>query len=366
MMTQHLEPWVLETARWPLAFAQVREDPLIDLWVVKQIGPGARIIMVASGGCTAALLAAKGDAAQIHLVDPNAAQLALSRLKLHALRTLDTDQRLSLLGHQLWIWPKGSRAGEIERTFDQLGLPRDILGPLRWVAQLGPDHAGRYEGLFTKLRERLAPVRAKLDAVLELCDPAEQARRSVHETALCKGLHRALDGVMALPNLIALFGEGATRNRVEPFAKHFARRTRCALATLPANNNPFLWQMCRGVYPPGVPADWYSAVAPSAWPEMIWSNTVMTEALANVHESVDFVHLSNILDWLSPEEAQTTLDLAAAALKPGGWILIRQLNSTLDIPSLGPAFDWQREQARILHAADRSFFYRDLHLGRKR
>src|SRR5262245_28427529 len=108
-MSQQLEPWVLETARRPLAFAQVREDPLLDLWVVQQIGPGARIIMVASGGCTAALLAAKADAAHIHLVDPNAAQLALGRLKLHALRTLDTEERLRLLGHRPWNSTDGNR-----------------------------------------------------------------------------------------------------------------------------------------------------------------------------------------------------------------------------------------------------------------
>ena len=365
-MTEPLEPWVMETARWPLAFAQVREDPWIDLWVVEQIGSGAHIMMVASGGCTSALLAAKGDADRIHLVDPNPAQLALSRLKLHALRQFDVDQRLGLFGHQPWIWPNRSREKQLADFLDQLGLPHAILGPLPWVAELGPDHAGRYEGLFAKLRERLAPVHAELHGVLEMSDPAEQARRTTHETTLCQGLHRALDDVMALPNLIALFGEGATRNRGEPFAKHFARRTRHAFATLQAKVNPYLWQMYRGAYPPGVPAPWFVAAAPSAWPEITWSNTVMTEALAKVREPVDFVHLSNILDWLAPDEARTTLELAAAALRPGGYVLIRQLNSTLDIPSLGPAFDWQREQSRILHPADRSFFYRDLHLGRKR
>ena len=90
----------------------------------------------------------------------------------------------------------------------------------------------------------------------------------------------------------------------------------------------------------------------------------MADALRAARPEFDFCHLSNILDWLSPEEAATTLELAAAALRPGGWVLIRQLNSTLDIPSLGPNFDW--EDTQPLHARDRSFFYRHLHLGRKR
>ena len=92
----------------------------------------------------------------------------------------------------------------------------------------------------------------------------------------------------------------------------------------------------------------------------------MAAALQEAREEFDFVHLSNILDWLTPEEALTTLDLAASALRRGGWVLLRQLNSTLDIPNLGPGFSWQRGDAEFLHARDRSFFYRQLHLGRKR
>jgi S-adenosylmethionine-diacylglycerol 3-amino-3-carboxypropyl transferase len=53
-------------------------------------------------------------------------------------------------------------------------------------------------------------------------------------------------------------------------------------------------------------------------------------------------------------------------LRPGGWTLIRQLNSTLDVPSLGERFDWLAGPAAELLRRDRSFFYRKLHLGRKR
>ncbi|MCI0376821.1 MAG: BtaA family protein [Gemmataceae bacterium] len=365
-MTQPLEPWVVETARWPLAFAQVREDPLLDLKVVHQIGSGAHVIMVASGGCTAAHLVGKGNVQSLHLVDPNPAQLALTRLKLHLLRVAQTEERLALLGHQPWVGPVQSRARRLAKALDQLDLPMDALGPFDQVAELGPDHAGRYERLFAELRCRLQPHRPQLDSLLEMSEPAAQSALVAPERPLGRALDEALDEVMALPNLIALFGGGATRNRVMPFARHFAQQTRHAFSVFPAHRNPFLWQMYRGVYPPNTPADWFSAAAPAVWPEIIWSNALMTDALAETRQPVDFVHLSNILDWLSPEEARATLELAARALKPGGLVLIRQLNSTLEIPKSGPAFDWQMEQARMLHAADRSFFYRDLNLGRKR
>jgi predicted SAM-dependent methyltransferase len=47
---------------------------------------------------------------------------------------------------------------------------------------------------------------------------------------------------------------------------------------------------------------------------------------AHMRADVDFVHLSNILDWLTPEEAIETLSAAYRSLRRGGLVLIRQLN----------------------------------------
>ncbi|HVR73335.1 MAG TPA: hypothetical protein VMT52_03350 [Planctomycetota bacterium] len=91
----------------------------------------------------------------------------------------------------------------------------------------------------------------------------------------------------------------------------------------------------------------------------------MTSALAAEPGRFDFVHLSNILDWLSPVEARDTLELAWGALRRGGLIVIRQLNSTLSIPDLDARFEWLDAFSAPLHAADRSFFYRAIHVGRK-
>ena len=82
--------------------------------------------------------------------------------------------------------------------------------------------------------------------------------------------------------------------------------------------------------------------------------------------SVDFAHLSNILDWLVPEEAAAVLQSAHRVLKPGGLVLIRQLNSSLDIPHLPSGFLWDVEAGRAMESRDRSFFYPEIHLGMKR
>jgi S-adenosylmethionine-diacylglycerol 3-amino-3-carboxypropyl transferase len=359
-----LPPWVLEAAELPVAFAQVREDPLIDASVVRGLGPEARIIMIASGGCTVAFLAAYCRVACVDVVDPNPAQIALASLKLHLLSNFDRAGRLALLGHA--PMPTDERERRLRAALHAIGVPAEAIGPPRVWAEEGPDHSGRYERVFAQLRRYLEPQAAEVEQLLPLRDPAEQAHRVAAATPMGQTLDKAFERALDLPILIRLFGEGATRNRVEPFARHFARRTRHVLATLPAAGNPYLWQVLAGRYPPGAEAPWLAAPSPDRLPQITWNTTTMNEALRRSPGRYDLVHLSNILDWLDPEEARTTLDFAHAALRPGGWTLIRQLNSTLDIPSFGQGFSWHTEEAQALHAGDRSFFYRLLHLGRKR
>ena len=363
-MNQPTPSWLRRAATLPVAFAQVREDPLLDLWVIDQLPQDARVCMIASGGCTAACVAAAPNVGLLQLVDPNPAQLALARLKLRLLASSATAERLALLGHAPFAAEK--RQPRLDEHWTSLRLPADILGPPALVAELGPDHAGRYECVFAELRHALGDQAADIESVLWLDDPTEQARRVDPATPLGRRLDESLDAAMALPHLVRLFGEEATKNPVEPFARHFARRIRHALATLPAARNPYLWQMLRGRYPVDGLAPWLTTPAPARWPTITCVNSFMAEALAATPTTFDFVHLSNILDWLTPAKAETTLQLAAQALRPGGWTLIRQLNSTLEIPSLGPMFDWLTAPADDLHARDRSFFYRAVHLGRKR
>jgi S-adenosylmethionine-diacylglycerol 3-amino-3-carboxypropyl transferase len=327
-MSTAFPPWVLQAATLPVAFAQVREDPLLDMWVVGQLSSKARVVVVASGGCTAALLAAAPNIAWLHLVDPNPAQLALSRLKLRLLETSAPADRLALLGHS--ALPAAERQTRLDAELGAQSLASDVLGPPAFVGGVGPDYAGRYECVFTELRKSLDDQTDALAELLRLSDPAEQERRVAPATPLGCRLDAALDTVLALPNLVRLFGAEATKNPVEPFARHFARRLRHVLGTLPAGSNPYLWQMLLGRYPLDSVAPWLTTRAPRRWPRVTWAVSFMTEALAAAPASFDFVHLSNILDWLAPEKARATLELAWQALRPGGWTLIRQLNSTLD------------------------------------
>jgi len=360
-MSHCLPTWVIEATSLPLAFAQVREDPLLDLWLVQQLRQHARVMMVASGGCTAALLASTPYLSQIHLVDPNPAQLALCKLKLHLLNHHEPAFRLALLGHT----PMADRATQLQRCLFNLDLAAYALGPLPIVAQLGPDYAGRYELLFTALRAALLNHQDEWLALLQLDDLQQQSERITPASRLGDQLDTALDEVMALPHLISLFGEKATNNPIEPFTRHFASRIRHALTTMPAYNNPYLWQMLLGYYPQSHAAPWLPIATPRSLPDISYSPHHMDQALKDISTAYDMIHLSNILDWLTAEEASRTLQLAWEGLRPGGYVIIRQLNSSLDIPRLGQQFHWLSKDSARLLAQDRSFFYRSIHLGRK-
>ena len=351
----------------PLAFAQVREDPRIDRWVVEQCvrdGRGIEVIQIASGGCTAAVLASMPQVARVHLVDPNRAQLALTRLKLRSLRCDDPAKRAAIFGHASMSIE--SRAAALHSALAELDLGADSLGPISEVARLGPDYAGRYELLFAALRHSLKPQATEIHDLLRLSDISEQRQRSEPTTALGRAIDLAIAEVMSLKNLVQLFGVRATGNAVQPFHQHFSDRIRHVLGTLPAATNPWLWQMLRGVNPPLCPGEWLALPQQPHQADITWSLSDMDATLSTMEGRVDLVHLSNILDWLTVREASSTLALAWRALRPGGWVVIRQLNSCLDIPTLMPGFAWEVDAAAMLHRQDRSFFYRALHVGRKR
>lgn len=354
--------WVEEAAAMPVAFSQVREDALVDESVVLGLGENVDVLMIASGGCTAALLASMPQVRRLHLVDPNPAQLALCRLKLRLLKYARPVQRLALLGHR--PMREEERSSRLRNLLSDLMLPRDALGPFRTVVAMGPDHVGRYERVFRALQLSLGGSARELHAALRSSGANRGAFAS--DTDLGRTLDEALEQVMSLSNLVRLFGKDATSNPEKPFHIHFADRIRWIMENGQADTNPYLWQMLTGTYPQDRFAPWLTRQAMARSPDITESCSRMEQALARERGAYDFIHLSNILDWLSPEDAEKTLDLAAGALRPSGRVLIRQLNSTLDIRGAGQMFEWLNAASNELWRRDRSFFYRALHLGRTR
>jgi S-adenosylmethionine-diacylglycerol 3-amino-3-carboxypropyl transferase len=356
------DEWVKSTATLPVAFAQVREDPQIDAALVRHVDRPPRILMIASGGETAAWLSTL-QVKSLHLVDINRAQLDLTRFKLDLLTTAERDERLQLLGYQ--PISQSARSHEISLRLARLDLPPDALGPRQWIAQFGPDQCGRYEWLFARLRDLLRDQSEALIRLMHLRDPAEQSACVAPGSELGDDIQAAFNETMDLNCLIEIFGHGATANRRESFADHFMNQSRRALATFPAADNPFLQQIFLGRFL-GAAWPWLEAPQQDRLPTTQYSCDRMGAVLAAAaDESYDFIHLSNILDWIQPAEAASVLQYTFRCLSPGGIAVIRQLNSRLEVREIPCALKWLEQTAADLHRSDQSFFYRTLHVGMK-
>lgn len=354
--------WVEEAKKLPIAFSQVREDALLDLDLLQQVRTPAKVLMVASGGCTAALLLTTPHLQELVLVDPNPSQMALSRLKIRLLKE-PKDERLKILGHL--PMPVELRKKNIETYLETLQLPKNSLGPIDLVAQDGPDYVGRYERVFAQLQRELRPIQPELVSLLSLQNTAQQKEKL--SLSLKNALESAFQKVMDLPYLIHLFSAEATQNSILPFSQHFFLRTLHVLETLPALENPYLQQVLYGRFlKKGYP--WLECPPILNLPSVYYENLDMFSVLQNAKEqkkTFHLIHLSNILDWLREEEAQKILALAFEVLNTNGFLILRQLNSSLEIRQLGPFFQWQEPLSTSWHQNDRSYFYRKIHIGKK-
>lgn len=352
------DEWAVEASALPLAFAQVREDPRHDMLLAKSLPAGASVVMIASGGDTAAYLGRLP--LRFHLVDMNPAQLAISQLKWHLAELGNWNQTMTLLGH-IPI-PDEDRQEKLGSMLHGLGLAEDALGPMKIVSRLGPDHAGRYERTFSELRTHLAPWETALDQALHSRVPVQ----NLHSSPLGEAIYTAFTAIMKLENLVCLFGEQATQNPKRSFGEHFALRTLEAFSRMPPYSNPFLWQILAGVFPPGYRYDWMNDGHPLTL-DKHWYDGKMDAVLDSLSsESADLIHLSNILDWLSVTSAQAMLDKAHRVLKSGGRVIIRQLNSSLDIPAIDSGFVWDHELGGEMESTDRSYFYPGIFVGSKK
>lgn len=355
--SEQFASWVNTACQFPVGFAQVREDPLLDVQVIEHLNrPQTKVLMIASGGCTAALLATHPLVNELTVVDPNLSQLGLTQLKLHLLEHCSIEERLSILGHQQM--PVQDRREWIARHLNLLGLPADTLGDLDKVAESGLDYSGRYEYLFLQLQHEIRHFEPEISAVLS------NSNSTISEN-LKDALNASFKKVMTLDNLVALYGEGATQNPAMPFWEHFFLQTMNALNCPLAKNNPFLSQLLLGQFNQQ-PYEWLTKPKQTISKKLKFLNNTLSETLDMANDSFDFIHLSNALDWLNPQEAKSMLRSVANKLNSGGMLILRQLNSTLDIPSLGSnQIEWQvQDGADYLHQ-DRSFFYKRLLVGKK-
>lgn len=318
----------------PLQFAVVREDPNVESQLLAEAsGADPRVVLIASGGCTALTLQARHPDASIVLVDPNPAQLAHIRRKIAALELpVDERRRAFNVGHE-----------------DPQGL----------------SESGNFESLFRGLRELLWEFVATPDEWRSLLDPA---------TAQPPGLLDRILGDRYWPVVFelflhdeflhAMFSQAATQH-AEPgsYPAYFRRAFERGLRSPDASMNYFLHHVFLGCYLPSATPQFIDA--PAANDQFEWVEGVIDEAEEHFADS-DLVHLSNIFDWYDESDVIATARLLGAKMRPGGVVLWRQLNNTRDFRGhFGDGFSFDTGLGASLLGRERSLFYSSIVVGKK-
>ncbi|MBK6580806.1 MAG: DUF3419 family protein [Sandaracinaceae bacterium] len=314
-----------------LQFAVTREDPNVELEVLARF-PRSRLLLIASGGCTALTLRAVMPDAHITLVDANPEQLAHVDRKLAALRDLRGADRL--------------------RAFN-VGAPSDPAGL---------SECGNFESLFRGLRGFVHDFVLPGEAWLRFFGEGAFDVAELHAAFASAYWPVAFQLFFSDALLNTMFGPDATQHAVPgSYPGYFQELLERGLLRDDARNNPFLQHIFLGHYMDReacVPPFLQRPVAPSF--ERFHG---FVEDVPNLHEH-DFVNLSNILDWTAPAGVTRLCTLLADRLAPGAVVLWRQLNHARDIEAcFGERFTFHPELGAQLQRRDRSLFYSSIHVG---
>jgi S-adenosylmethionine-diacylglycerol 3-amino-3-carboxypropyl transferase len=329
-----------------LFFAQVREDPCVEIAALRPGGAG-RIVAVSSGGCTALSLLGAG-AREVHSVDVIRAQNHLVELKAAAVRTLDRRAAIAFLGGL------PAAGGERLRAYAHL---RDVLtAPARafWDSRRRAVRGGvlragvseRFIALVSWLVRHVVHDPARVHRLLACRTLDEQRALFVGEWST-RRWRWLFDALLNRWTMSRAYDPAFFANAGLPsFAAHFRTLAERALTELPVANNYFLHEMLEGRYPvavtDGVPpylGEEGARDIASGRGTLRLVDGGMTEHLRSLPDaSVDGIALSNICEWLAPADVLALFREIERVTVPGGRVVLRNFVGFTALP---------RECARI-------------------
>lgn len=345
-----------------LFFAQVREDPRAE---ITALAPRAsdRVIVVSSGGCTALSLLGAG-AGEVHAVDLNRTQNHIVELKIASVAAMPRVDAIGFLG--------GLPAEPAQRLLDYEKLRTQLTAPARAYWDSRPDAIAkgvirsgvseRFIGLVgwvvnhlvqrpDRVRRMLATRSVESQRELFVREWNGVRWRMLFEVLLNRwSMSKAHDPVFfAHANLTS-------------FAEHFRERAEHALCNVPAANNYFLHEMLTGRYPveqpQGVPPYLSAAGARTVArrrDSLLLVDASMTEHLRTLPaESVDCFALSNICEWMSPDDITDLFVEVRRVAAPGARIVVRNFVGHTDLAAVAPFLVEDGTLGAALIRSDRS------------
>lgn len=317
-----------------LQFAVVREDPRIEIEIIKSLSPHDKILLVGSGGCTALTLQSLMPTLEIHLLEPNPQQIELIHKKLEVLKTASFDQQKMMLN---------------------VNTPN--------VHQLNA--GGNFESLFRGLRDFICEFVLERDKWVRFFNEPDYKIDFAGRVFSNKYWPVAFRMFFSDELLLAMFGPDAIQHAPpHSYPTYFQQVLEKGLVRADAKDNYFLHHIFLGYYlerKECLPLYIGKTIAP---------HTRFHFIPALVQDCTDFggyglVQLSNIFDWMSEEAIAKIAQKINQQLKVGSYLLFRQLNNTKDLRSYFPSLEFDEELSSSLLAQDRSLFYCQLRIGRK-
>ena len=323
-----------------LFFAQVREDPLLEIEALAPLSD-ARVVVVSSGGCTAFSLIASG-AHEVIAVDLNSTQNHLVELKAVALRRLVAPEVMSFLGVAAGTARRRARTYAVLRPHLSDSAVRfwDDHGAMIGRGALCCGVSERFIAAVVSVVKLTIHGEGKIERLLNLQTLEEQREFFAREwnTRRWKLLFPLLLNRWTFNRT---YDPGFFREVENPsFAAHFRRLLEHAVCDVPVRRNYFLHQMLSGTYPQHV-AGGLPPYLDKRRREFIRSRLDRlhlvdggyAEYLAGCPaNSVDAFALSNICEWLDPRGIDALFEQVVRVARSGARLCYRNFVGHTSIP----------------------------------
>ena len=370
-------------------YNQIWEDPAVDLAAL-DLKPHHSLITIASGGCNVLNYLA-ADPARIIAIDLNPNHIALTRLKLAALRDLPVfedffrffgeandelnremfddilSERLDDTTRRHWgrhIPLRGRRIDMFARNLYRHGLLGRFIGILHVVARL---NGKRLEEILEA--KTLAEQRAAFERIVT----------PMLENKAIQLLSKSPISFYALGIPPAQYDELVSGSEASPM-EILRRRVEKLACDFPVQDNYFAWQAFgrsydthqRQAIPPYLDRAVYDVIRTRTDRVEVNHASLIDFLKTQPAQSLHRFVLLDAQDWMTPAtlaELWTEIDRTAASadarviFRTAGAdsLLERKLPATLRAPWV-----YQEEESRALHAQDRSSIYGGFHLYARR
>jgi S-adenosylmethionine-diacylglycerol 3-amino-3-carboxypropyl transferase len=341
-----------------IRYAQCWEDA-DSLLAALEPGPGKRCLSIASAGDnTLALLARAPE--HVLAIDLSTAQLACLELRVAAYRGLQHNELLQLIGsvacadrNRLYRQCRQHLSSGVRGFWDERSA----------LIERGIGSIGKFEGYFELFRTRILPLvhsRRRIASLLQAKSREERVAFYAREwnTRRWKLLFhfffsRRVMGALGRSPAFFQYVEGSVAARI-------LGRARFAVTELDPAQNPYMqWILTgthNGVLPFALREENFEPIR-SNLDKLEWKCCSLEDALEH-GASFDCFNLSDIFEYMSPENYESLLRLIVAGARPGARLAYWNLLAPRSRPhSLAAPLEPLDELSRTLFAQDKAFFY---------